>query len=71
VAVAPAAIDLLRSDRLARLKQCANWRWLFLDASRNGSRRWCSMVHCGTEAKVRATRARRHCRVPRRVTAAA
>jgi predicted RNA-binding Zn ribbon-like protein len=57
--VAEAAIDLLRSDRLARLKQCANCRWLFLDASRNASRRWCSMSHCGTEAKVRKTRARR------------
>jgi predicted RNA-binding Zn ribbon-like protein len=58
--VAQAAIDLLRSDdRLGRLKQCANCRWLFLDASRNASRRWCSMAHCGIDAKVRATRARR------------
>jgi predicted RNA-binding Zn ribbon-like protein len=54
-----AAVDLLRSDRLARLKQCANCRWLFLDASKNASRRWCSMAHCGTGAKVAATRARR------------
>ena len=59
-----AAVDLLRSDRLARLKQCANCRWLFLDASRNASRRWCSMAHCGIDAKVRATRERR--RAPRR-----
>lgn len=58
--VVQAAVDLLRSDRLARLKQCRNCRWLFLDASRNRSRRWCSMQHCGTAAKVRATRARRH-----------
>jgi predicted RNA-binding Zn ribbon-like protein len=57
--VVQAAIDLLRSERLARLKQCANCRWLFLDASRNASRRWCSMAHCGIDAKVRATRARR------------
>jgi predicted RNA-binding Zn ribbon-like protein len=58
--VAQAAIDLLRSDdRLGRLKQCANCRWLFLDESRNASRRWCSMAHCGIDAKVRATRARR------------
>jgi predicted RNA-binding Zn ribbon-like protein len=62
--VAQAAIDLLRSERLARLKQCANCRWLFLDASRNASRRWCSMAHCGTGAKVAATRERR--RVARR-----
>jgi predicted RNA-binding Zn ribbon-like protein len=57
--VARAAIELLRSERLTRLKQCANCRWLFLDTSKNASRRWCSMAHCGTEAKVRATRARR------------
>jgi predicted RNA-binding Zn ribbon-like protein len=57
--VAQAAIDLLRSGDLARLKQCGNCRWLFLDASRNASRRWCSMAHCGIDAKVRATRARR------------
>jgi predicted RNA-binding Zn ribbon-like protein len=54
-----AAVDLLRSERVARLKQCANCRWLFLDASRNASRRWCSMAHCGTGAKVAATRERR------------
>jgi predicted RNA-binding Zn ribbon-like protein len=57
-AVAQAAADLLRSDRLSRLKQCGNCRWLFLDASRNGSRRWCSMAHCGVDAKVRARRRR-------------
>jgi predicted RNA-binding Zn ribbon-like protein len=58
-AVALAAVDLLRSERLARLKQCRNCRWLFLDQSKNASRRWCSMAHCGTGAKVAATRARR------------
>jgi predicted RNA-binding Zn ribbon-like protein len=57
--VVQAAVDLLRSDRLGRLKQCANCRWLFLDHSRNASRRWCSMAHCGFDAKVRRTRARR------------
>jgi predicted RNA-binding Zn ribbon-like protein len=57
--VAQAAVDLLRSERLGRLKQCANCRWLFLDASKNSSRRWCSMAHCGTGAKVAATRERR------------
>jgi predicted RNA-binding Zn ribbon-like protein len=58
--VAAAAMDLLRSGRLARLKQCRHCRWLFLDASKNRSRRWCSMAHCGTGAKVRRTRQRRH-----------
>ncbi len=57
-AVVQAMIDLLRSDRLDRLKQCANCRWLYLDASRNRSRRWCSMAHCGTSAKIEARRER-------------
>jgi predicted RNA-binding Zn ribbon-like protein len=57
---AHAGIELLRSTRLGRLSQCNNCRWLFLDASKNHSRRWCSMGHCGSDAKVRAARARRH-----------
>ena len=57
--VAVAAVDLLRSDRLARLKMCGNCRWLFLDRSRNGSRRWCSMDECGVHTKMRRYRAAR------------
>jgi predicted RNA-binding Zn ribbon-like protein len=57
---AHAGIELLRSTRVARLSQCHNCRWLFLDASKNHSRRWCSMAHCGSDAKVHAARARRH-----------
>ena len=50
---AHAAIDLLRSERLARLKGCGRCSWLFLDQTRNGSRRWCSMADCGTAEKMR------------------
>ena len=57
--IAVAAVDLLRSDRLARLKMCGNCSWLFLDRSRNGSRRWCSMDECGVHTKMRRYRARR------------
>jgi predicted RNA-binding Zn ribbon-like protein len=57
--VAVAAVDLLRSDQLARLKMCGNCRWLFLDRSRNGSRRWCSMDECGVHTKMRRYRAAR------------
>ncbi len=57
--IAVAAIDLLRSDRLGRLKRCANCNWLFLDRSRNGSRRWCSMDECGVHTKMRRYRARK------------
>ena len=49
------AADLLTSEDLARVGQCADDRcgWLFLDTSRNQSRRWCSMADCGNRAKAR------------------
>ena len=51
--VAHAAVDLLTRGPLSRIKVCANCRWLFLDQSRNHSRRWCSMAECGTQIKQR------------------
>jgi predicted RNA-binding Zn ribbon-like protein len=52
--LALAAVDLLMNEgELARLRQCAACRWLFLDHSRGAGRRWCSMADCGTEAKKR------------------
>jgi predicted RNA-binding Zn ribbon-like protein len=55
-AAAASALDLLGSDRLARVHRCASedCGWLFLDGSRSGTRRWCSMDTCGARAKVRA-----------------
>jgi predicted RNA-binding Zn ribbon-like protein len=50
--VARAAADLLTAPELGRLKRCAGCPWVFLDRSRNGSRRWCSMDDCGTHAKM-------------------
>ncbi|WP_269503426.1 CGNR zinc finger domain-containing protein [Burkholderia sp. IMCC1007] len=48
------AIDLLGGARLAKVKRCANdaCQWLFIDDSKNGSRRWCSMSSCGNRAKA-------------------
>ncbi|MCA8000623.1 CGNR zinc finger domain-containing protein [Burkholderia metallica] len=48
------AIDLLGGVRLAKVKRCANdeCQWLFIDDSKNGSRRWCSMSSCGNRAKA-------------------
>lgn len=48
------AADLvLAADRL-RLRCCANPQcgWLFVDDSKGGTRRWCSMSSCGNRAKV-------------------
>jgi predicted RNA-binding Zn ribbon-like protein len=46
------AVELLTSDDLKRLKQCGRCDWLFLDRSRNGNRRWCSMDACGNRVKM-------------------
>jgi predicted RNA-binding Zn ribbon-like protein len=48
-----AAVELLTGGPLEHLKICGNCRWLFLDQSRNHSRRWCSMNECGTQMKQR------------------
>lgn len=50
-----AASELLTSERMAQIGQCQDDRgcgWLFLDSSRNHSRRWCSMERCGNRAKA-------------------
>jgi predicted RNA-binding Zn ribbon-like protein len=49
------AAELLTSEKLHRVGQCVDDRcgWLFLDLSRNRSRRWCSMEACGNRAKAR------------------
>jgi predicted RNA-binding Zn ribbon-like protein len=46
--------DLLVGPRRARLRHCANERclWLFVDESKGGRRRWCSMAACGNRAKA-------------------
>ncbi len=51
--VARSAADLLTSGRLDRLSECEDCGWLFIDLSRNHSRRWCSMRDCGNRAKAR------------------
>jgi predicted RNA-binding Zn ribbon-like protein len=50
------AVELLASDAGQQVQRCANERcgWVFLDTSRNRSRRWCQMATCGNVAKVRA-----------------
>ena len=52
------AADLLTSEDLDRVKQCEGCGWLFLDGSRNHSRRWCDMRFCGNRAKARRHYAR-------------
>jgi predicted RNA-binding Zn ribbon-like protein len=53
--IAKSAADLLVSGKLARVHECAGntCGWLFLDTSKNHSRRWCDMKECGNAAKAR------------------
>jgi predicted RNA-binding Zn ribbon-like protein len=61
--VARSAVELAVSGRLDRVKQCpvpdGGCGWLFLDTTKNGIRRWCSMQGCGGRAKARRQYARR------------
>ena len=53
--IARSAADLLTSEGLDDVRVCAadDCNWLFLDTSKNHSRRWCDMKSCGNRAKVR------------------
>lgn len=48
--------EFLVSDQVAKIRQCAsdNCDLYFVNTSRNGRRRWCSMSTCGNRAKVNA-----------------
>jgi predicted RNA-binding Zn ribbon-like protein len=49
------------SDAMDRLRACGSetCRWLFLDTSKNHTRRWCDMKICGNRMKARRFQARR------------
>lgn len=53
--IALSAAGLLTGDGLSRVRICANetCRWLFLDHSKNRSRKWCDMADCGNKMKAR------------------
>ena len=53
--LADLALNLLTEDPPADLHVCASdtCRWLFLDTSKNHTRRWCDMKICGNRAKAR------------------
>jgi len=59
--VACSAADLLTSPELDRVKECASTtcEWVFLDRSKNRSRRWCDMSDCGNRAKARRFHAKK------------
>ena len=52
--IAWSAIDLLATAPFERIKQCPahDCGWLFLDTSKNNTRRWCDMATCGNRSKA-------------------
>lgn len=54
-AVAQSALEVLTSAEVGRVRACGGETcgWLFVDTSKNHSRRWCSMADCGNRAKAR------------------
>jgi predicted RNA-binding Zn ribbon-like protein len=53
------AADLVTSDEFHKVRECGNseCRWLFLDTSKNHTRRWCDMKICGNRMKARRFKA--------------
>ena len=54
--LALSAVDLMTSENIKRVGQCADEEgcgWLFVDTSKNHSRRWCDINDCGNRAKQR------------------
>jgi predicted RNA-binding Zn ribbon-like protein len=64
--VAQSAAELLTSPNLGRVKLCAGegCGWVFLDESRNNSRRWCDSRDCGNRERVRRHLARKRASNP-------
>jgi predicted RNA-binding Zn ribbon-like protein len=60
--IAHAALELLTDGPLDRIKTCGRCRWLFIDTTKNHSRRWCSTEGCGTDEKKERYVARRRAR---------
>jgi predicted RNA-binding Zn ribbon-like protein len=50
-----AATQLIMSPEIRRVRDCGSETcdWLFLDTTKNRSRRWCSMSGCGNRAKAK------------------
>jgi predicted RNA-binding Zn ribbon-like protein len=60
-ALAMSASELMTSEAVDRVRACDNTecRWLFLDTSKNHTRRWCDMKVCGNRMKARRFKAQR------------
>jgi predicted RNA-binding Zn ribbon-like protein len=57
--IAHSAVALALSPTITRVKVCGGCGWLFIDRTRNRSKRWCITAMCGSRAKARRYYARK------------
>jgi predicted RNA-binding Zn ribbon-like protein len=57
--IARESVELVTGPELARVRTCAGCTLLFIDRSRPGTRRWCSMTRCGNRNKTAHYRQKR------------
>lgn len=59
-AIVKSAAELVAAGRWRAVRECSSdtCTWMFLDTSKNHSRRWCEMARCGNREKVHRFRAR-------------
>jgi predicted RNA-binding Zn ribbon-like protein len=67
-AIVKSAAELVATGRWRAVRECASGTctWMFLDTSKNHSRRWCQMARCGNRDKVHRFRARSRRAPPRK-----
>jgi predicted RNA-binding Zn ribbon-like protein len=58
--IARESVELVTGPDLARVRKCAGCSLLFVDRSRPGNRRWCSMDRCGNRDKMARYRKKAH-----------
>lgn len=61
------AVVLALAPSLQKVKACPACGWLFLDRTRNGSKRWCITALCGNRAKTRRHYRRKKARASARL----
>jgi predicted RNA-binding Zn ribbon-like protein len=44
--------DLLTTMDITRIKECPSCGWVFYDETKNGKRKWCNPLNCGTQDKM-------------------
>jgi predicted RNA-binding Zn ribbon-like protein len=50
--IARESVEFVTGPELARVRSCSGCTLLFIDRSRPGTRRWCSMERCGNRSKT-------------------